>query len=129
MRDLTPDSRLRVAALLQRIMHGDAHSFAAADADALWRELARLRLPALGHLAVGGWRLRRHRRWLRWVVEVEETGAARRGQAVMRLRYSLFGEPRDLLRLRGRVLDLRLWPGITLGLVLGPFRPWKRAAA
>lgn len=131
MQDLTPDSRLRVAATLQRILHGAVDSFSAADAEALWRELAALRPPPrLGGIAVGRWRLRRYRRWLHFVIEVESAApcAGERRWPVL-LRYTLFGRSLDMLRLRGRTLDLPVWPGLSYGLVLGAFRPWKRATA
>jgi len=125
MSDLDLQARLRVSALLQRIMHGAEDRFSAADAAALWRELDGARAPRLGQLAAGRWRLRRYRRWFHAIVEVESGDPARPA----RLRYTLFGAPRDLLRLRGRVLDLPVWPGVAYAVVLGAFRPWKQAAA
>ncbi|WP_135468964.1 hypothetical protein [Crenalkalicoccus roseus] len=122
---LKPAERLVASALLNRIAAQGAPCFSAGDARALWR-----RLPPPGPGAVrlrglraGAWEMRRFRLWLHWVVEAERPGGPR-----LRLRYTLLGDPVDLLRHGGRRLAFRPWPGIAVSLDLGPWRPWKLPA-
>lgn len=123
--DLAPAERLRVSALLNRIAADAGDRFLAEDALEIWRLLPPLSPGAvrLQGLRAGRWELRRFRLWLHWVVEVEQLGGGPR----LRLRYSLFGRPLDLMRHQGRRLAFRPWPGVVVSLDLGPWRPWKLA--
>ena len=118
---------MHISALLNRIVADTDDRFLEEDALALWRLLPPLAPGAvrLAGLRAGAWELRRFRLWLHWVVEVERHGSGK----PLRLRYSLFGRPVDLMRHQGRRLALRPWPGLAVSLDLGPWRPWKRPVA
>lgn len=124
-------SLLTVTAMLNRIMSADGPHLPREDAEALWQAL-----PgggALAELQAGPWLLRRRRRLLHWVVEVERTPQDEAASfsaevTVALLRYTLFGAPVDVLRRRGPRLALPVWPGLLVCLDLSLWRRWKRVA-